>query len=61
MKTYDNGKDVYFQDFGAKFLGADGVMSKDMMGDFLHPGPAGYQVWAEAIEENVAKLLGEKK
>ena len=61
IKTFADGNKVIFQDIGAKFLGADGVMSKDMMGDFLHPGNKGYELWAAEIEENVAKLLGEKK
>ena len=61
LKTFADDKKVFWQDIGAKFLGPDGVMSKQTMGDFLHPGPAGYEIWAEAIEENVAKLLGEKK
>ena len=61
IKTFADGNKVIFQDIGAKFLGADGVMSKDMMGDFLHPGNKGYELWGAEIEENVAKLLGEKK
>jgi lysophospholipase L1-like esterase len=61
LKTFADDKKIFWQDIGAKFLGPDGVMSKEVMKDFLHPGPSGYDIWAEAIEENVAKLLGEKK
>ena len=61
IKTFADGDKVIYQDIGAKFLGADGVMSKDMMGDFLHPGNKGYENWAAEIEENIARLLGEKK
>lgn len=61
IKTFADDKKIFWQDINAKFLQPDGVMSKEMMGDFLHPGPKGYDIWAEAIEENVAKLLGEKK
>jgi lysophospholipase L1-like esterase len=25
-------------------------MSKEVMPDFLHPSPKGYQIWAEAIQ-----------
>jgi beta-glucosidase len=53
-------KMVYYQDIGAKFLGPDGVMSKETMHDFLHPGAAGYETWAEAIEPKVKELMGEK-
>ena len=61
IKTFADGDKVIYQDIGAKFLAADGVMSKDMMGDFLHPGSKGYEIWAAEIEENIARLLGEKK
>jgi beta-glucosidase len=30
------------------------------MPDFLHPSEKGYQVWAEAMEPTVKKLMGEK-
>jgi lysophospholipase L1-like esterase len=60
LKTFADDKKIFWQDISAKFLGADGVMSREMMGDFLHPGPKGYEIWAEAIEQNVSKLLGEK-
>ena len=53
-------KTVFYLDIGAKFLGEDGVMSKDVMKDFLHPGASGYQTWADAIEPKVKELLGEK-
>ena len=55
-----NDKTVFYLDIGEKFLGPDGVMSKDVMKDFLHPGTSGYQTWAEAIEPKVKELLGEK-
>jgi beta-glucosidase len=29
------------------------------MPDRLHPSPKGYQIWADAIEPTVAKLMGE--
>ncbi len=56
-KEVADGKMVHFLDIGEKFLQPDGVMSKSVMGDFLHPGPAGYQTWADAIEPKVAELM----
>jgi lysophospholipase L1-like esterase len=32
-------------------------MSKEVMPDFLHPGPAGYQIWADAMQPKLAELL----
>ena len=31
-----------------------------MMRDFLHPSPTGYRIWAEAMEPELAAMLGEK-
>ncbi len=50
---------VTFLDIGAKFLQADGTIAREIMGDFLHPSAKGYQIWAEAIEPLLVKLLGE--
>ena len=58
LKNLADGKTVHFLDIGRQFLRADGVMSRDIMADFLHPGPAGYDIWAEAIAGKVNELMG---
>lgn len=55
-----DGKDVIFLDIGEKFLLPDGTLPAEIMPDFLHLSPKGYEIWAEAIEPQVAALLGEK-
>lgn len=50
---------VTFLDIGAKFLTPDGLITKDIMPDFLHPNEKGYRIWAEAIEPTVRKLMEE--
>ncbi len=52
-------KDVFFQDIGPKFVDADGNLSKEIMPDLLHLNNKSYRIWAESIEENVKKLMGE--
>lgn len=52
---------VTFHDIGAKFLQPDGSITREVMGDFLHPTAKGYEIWAEALEPVLAKLLGEGK
>lgn len=52
-------KMVYYLDIGPKFLTADGTLAKEIMPDFLHLSPQGYEIWAESIEPSVAKLMGE--
>ena len=56
-----DGKMVYYMDIGKEFLGPDGVLSKEIMPDFLHLTPKGYEIWAKAIEAKLTELLGEKK
>lgn len=56
-KLDDGGKTVLFVDIGAKFLGSDGTLSKDIMPDFLHLSEKGYEIWGDAIDEPLKKLL----
>lgn len=58
-KMADN-QNVFFLDIGDKFLTPDGTLAREIMPDFLHLTPKGYEIWAEAIEPSVAKLTGEK-
>lgn len=55
-KLADN-KNVYYKDIGAKFLDKDGGLDRKVMPDFLHLSPEGYGIWAEAIKDDLAKLL----
>ena len=34
---------------GDQFMGADGAISKDLMPDFLHLTPKGYEIWASSV------------
>jgi lysophospholipase L1-like esterase len=52
-----DGKKIHFLDIGQEFLQPDGTMSREIMGDFLHPGPKGYEIWADAIEPRVVELM----
>ena len=53
-------KMVFYLDIGDKFLGPDRALPKEVMPDLLHPNAKGYQIWAEAIEPTVIKLMGEQ-
>ena len=44
-----------------KLMNADGTQNKENMPDLVHLSPKGYQIWADAIEQKVAELLGEQK
>jgi len=49
-------KHVFYKDIGEKFLEKDGSLDKKIMPDFLHLSEAGYQIWADAIKDEVIKL-----
>jgi lysophospholipase L1-like esterase len=53
----DGGKTVKYLDIGEKFLQPDGSILKEVMPDFLHLSEKGYQIWADAIEPELSKLL----
>lgn len=53
-----DGRDgITFLDIGARFLGADGSISQDVMYDYLHPTARGYALWAEAMGPTLERLL----
>lgn len=50
---------VTYRDLRALFLDADGRTNERMAGDTIHLTASGYEAWLEAIEADVARLLGE--
>lgn len=57
-KLGENEKVTYL-DIGNQFLDEEGNLPKSIMPDLLHPNKKGYQIWAEAMEPTLAKLMGE--
>lgn len=52
-----DGKGVHFLDLGRHFVGADGVISPEIMPDKLHLSEKGYELWAEHLHEPLRRLL----
>jgi lysophospholipase L1-like esterase len=57
ISELDDGKDVRYLDIGAKFLESDGTLSKEIMHDYLHLTAKGYEIWGEAIQASLDKML----
>lgn len=59
LPTLCDGKAIRWIDFNHRFLDAtDGTtLHHDIMPDQLHPGPKGYQIWADAVKAPLSKLL----
>ncbi len=57
LSRLDDGKNIFYMDFGAQMIENDGSISKAMMRDYLHPVEAGYKIWANAIEPKLKEIL----
>jgi lysophospholipase L1-like esterase len=53
----DNARDVFYLDIGDKFLQPEGLLTKDIMPDFLHLTAKGYQIWADATASKLEELM----
>ncbi|HEY4417069.1 MAG TPA: GDSL-type esterase/lipase family protein [Verrucomicrobiae bacterium] len=60
LAKLDDGKNIFYVDFGSQLIEANGSISQSMMRDYLHPVEAGYKIWAAATEPKLKELLGEK-
>ncbi|MCL1894439.1 MAG: GDSL-type esterase/lipase family protein [Holophagaceae bacterium] len=52
-----DGKSVHYMDIGANFLDGEGKIPVEVMSDALHPGPKGYEIWAQSVQEILATLM----
>jgi lysophospholipase L1-like esterase len=57
ISKLDDGDRVFYLDIGAKFLDAEGNIPRDVMSDGLHPTTKGYEIWAEAVKDHIARLM----
>ncbi len=54
-----DGKMIYYLDINKAFLDENGTLTRKIMPDLLHPQEKGYQLWAEAMDPTLQKLLSE--
>ena len=59
LSRLDTRPNVTFLRIGQNFVSPDGSIAKDIMPDFLHLTPNGYEIWAKSIEPTLARLMGE--
>ena len=50
---------VHYLDLAGEFLDENRVLPKAVMPDALHPNERGYQIWAEAMEPTLSRLIGD--
>ena len=56
IAKFHDGERVHFLDISDNFLNEDGILTKEITPDALHPKQKGYTIWAEAIEPTLIKL-----
>lgn len=52
-----DGKQTVYLDIGQKFLDSAGEIPNDIMPDRLHPNAKGYEIWYDAMQPTLEKLL----
>ena len=55
-----DGKHIFYLDINEAFLDEKGILTREVMPDFVHLSEKGYRLWAEALEPTIAELMGEK-
>jgi lysophospholipase L1-like esterase len=58
IRTLGDGKAVFFHDYSARFMDANGVLSRELQPDLLHFSEKGYAILAEAMRPDIERLLG---
>lgn len=61
IRRQADGKNVIWVDFGHQYLNDDGTLPRSLMPDYLHLSKKGYEIWAEAIEDQLSALVGDKR
>ena len=52
-----DGRNIAFLDIGSEFLDPQGVLSKEIFPDALHPSPKGYQIWHQQALPKLTELM----
>ena len=51
-------KNIFWVDFGYKFITEDGLIPRELMPDYLHLTPKAYGIWADSLEPRLKQVLG---
>ncbi len=51
LAKFGETKGITFLDITSKLTNPDGTISREIMGDFLHPTEAGYKIWGDSVME----------
>jgi len=57
IASFADNQHIFFLNINKVFLDEQGILSKDIMPDLLHPNEKGYNLWATAMEPSLQSLL----
>ncbi len=57
IAKFADGKKVFFADFGNAFLNPDGTATKEILRDWVHLSPRGYEIWHESMKPYLEDFL----
>jgi lysophospholipase L1-like esterase len=58
IRKLADGQNVIWVDFGHKFVSPEGQIPREIMPDYLHLSPKGYEIWAESLGGPLSRALG---
>ena len=61
LQKLADDRNVIWVDFGYKFVQSDGTIPHDLMPDYLHLSPRGYDIWADSMEDKLSAILGDSR
>lgn len=54
-----DGRQVFFLDIGQALMNPCGTLSRDILPDWLHLSPQGYDIWARSLEPTLTPWLAQ--
>jgi beta-glucosidase len=61
LRRLADDQGVFWNDLGHRFVNSEGLIPREWMPDYLHLSAKGYEIWAEAIEDQLAALIGDAR
>ena len=59
LRKLADQQNIFWIDFGHRFVNEDGLIPTSLMPDYLHLTQRGYEIWAESIERRLASIIGD--
>lgn len=57
VENLADGTNIFWLDIGNRFVNADGSIKPELMPDYLHLSDAGYEIWSEALVDELSRAL----